>query len=435
MWVGAEIGEFPVERHRAVQPPGAVFALGWVMAELFDPRRRERVTVRQPPFNPDVQLPLADDLAPDPKLVFLAAELAEYLHWYPALAGSLRQVTAQTNKRRAAIGAENLATGVSAAEAADPADPDPAGTSAGEADDASYQEAAVAAAAAVDSPFSEAQLLAAVDGLNQAILDHFADEPQRLSAYQLGLALSDLVWLPFIAAPGKDSPAGRPSALLGLFGRISMTALHTLLNGAGTQLPAGVAAIVSKSLDNWADWVDANSGRIQTPANAWAPEAGTVLQALRVQGWVWRSALVADTEVSIQPSMGAWVEAASAIARAAAKVSGVVLRRFWPLVLIALAALAGLLTLVIVNLSGASQVWASLVTVAAVAGTSGWGLSSGVSSSLGGVGYEIWTAAKADAAAWNITWLPALATTRLQRAKMDRRGVAMPQVRKSLDIS
>ena len=35
-------------------------------------------------------------------------------------------------------------------------------------------------------------------GLNQAILDHFADEPQRLSAYQLGLALSDLVWLPFL---------------------------------------------------------------------------------------------------------------------------------------------------------------------------------------------------------------------------------------------
>ena len=125
----------------------------------------------------------------------------------------------------------------------------------------------------------------------------------------------------------------------------------------------------------------------------------------------------------------------SAIARAAAKVSAVILRRFWPVVLIALAALAGLLTLVIVNLSGASQVWASLVTVAAVVGTSGWGLSSGVSSSLGGVGYEIWNAARADAAAWNITWLPALTTTRLERAKMDRRGVAMPQVRKSLDIS
>src|SRR3984957_20684849 len=129
MWVGAEIGEFPVNRHRAVQPPGAVFAIGWVMAELFDPRRRERVTVRQPPFDPDVQLPLADDLAADPKLVFLASELAEYLHWYPALAGQLRLVTVQTNKRRAAIAAENLATGGAAGAAADPADPHSAKTS------------------------------------------------------------------------------------------------------------------------------------------------------------------------------------------------------------------------------------------------------------------------------------------------------------------
>jgi hypothetical protein len=430
MWVSAEVGEFPVWRHRAEQPPGAVFALGWVMAELFDPRRRERVTTRQPPFDPDVQLPLADDLAADPKLVFLAAELAEYLHWYPALATPLRLVTAQTNKRRAAIRAENLATGEAAAEAAGPAD-----AAAGQADDTTYQEAAAAAAAAADTPFSETELLAAVTGLNQAILDHFADEPQRLSAYQLGLALSDLVWLPFIAAPGKESPASRPSALFGLFARTSMTAVHTLLNGAGRQLPAGVAAIVSKSVDNWADWVDAHSGRIKSPdSDMWSPEAGTVLQALRVQGWVWRSALVADAEVSVQPSMGAWVEAGSAIARAVAKVSAVILRRFWPVVLIALAALAGLLTLVIVNLSGSSQVWASLVTVAAVVGSGGWGLRSGVSSSLSGVGYEILSAARADAAAWNITWLPALAATRLERAKMDQRGVPMPRVRKSLDI-
>src|SRR5579862_2854191 len=245
------------------------------MAELFDPRRRDRVTERQPPFNPDVQLPLADDLAPDPKLVFLAAELAEYLHWYPALAGSLRLVTTQTNKRRAAIATENLATGEAAEQAAVSADPDPANTAVGEADNTTYQEAAVAAAAAADAPFSETELLAAVTGLNQAILDHFADEPQRLSAYQFGLALSDLVWLPFIAAPGKESPASRPSALFGLFGRTSMTGLHTLLNGAGAQLPVGVAAIVSKSLDNWADWVDAHSSRIAPPgADTWLPEAG-----------------------------------------------------------------------------------------------------------------------------------------------------------------
>jgi hypothetical protein len=443
MWVSAEVGQFPAVKHRAVQPAGAVFAVGWVMAELFDPRRRARVTVRQPPFNPDVQLPLADDLAADPKLVFLADELAEYLHWFPQLELPLHRVTTQTNKRRAAIAAENLATGQAAEEAfgspgaavAWPAGAAVAEPERGVAEAGDAASAAAAAPAAADTPFSEAELLAAVASLNEAILDHFADEPQRLSAYQLGLALSDLVWLPSIAARGEESPASRPSALFGLFARPSMAALKTLLNGAGAQLPAGTGAIVSKSLDNWADWVDIHSGRIKSPdADTWAPDAGVVLQALRAQGWVWRSVLVADTEVTVQPSMGAWVEAASAIARAAAKVSGAILRRFWPVVLIALAALAGLLTLVIVNLKGESQVWASLVTVAAVVGTSGWGLSSGVSQALSGVGYEVWSAAKADAAAWNVTWLPALAATRAERAKMDRRGVPAPHVRKSLDI-
>src|SRR5580704_17831910 len=119
MWVSAEVGQFPAVRHRAEQPAGAVFALGWVMAELYDPRRRERVTVRLPPFDLDVQLPLADDLAADPKLVFLAAELAEYLHWYPRLERPLRRVTVQTSKRRAAIAAENLATGQAAEQAAE----------------------------------------------------------------------------------------------------------------------------------------------------------------------------------------------------------------------------------------------------------------------------------------------------------------------------
>jgi hypothetical protein len=125
-WVTAgmlrEGGRVPVALLRAEQPAGAVFALGWVMAELFDPRRRVSAAVRQPPFDPDTQLPLVMDLAADPKLAFLAAELAEYLHWFPHLARPLRRVTVQANKKRAAIAAENLAT----AEAAEAADATPA---------------------------------------------------------------------------------------------------------------------------------------------------------------------------------------------------------------------------------------------------------------------------------------------------------------------
>jgi hypothetical protein len=144
--------------------------------------------------------------------------------------------------------------------------------------------------------------------------------------------------------------------------------------------------------------------------------------------------LIADPDVSVSPSMGAWVQAGSSIARATAKISGVILRRFWWLVLIALAVLGGLLALVIVNLSGASQVWASLATVAAVVGASGIGVGSGVSSAFDGVGYEIWNAAKLDASAWNVTWLPAMASTTVQRVRLDSRGVAAPRIRKNLDL-
>jgi hypothetical protein len=423
-WVTAammlrEGGRVPAALLRAEQPAGAVFALGWVMAELFDPRRRVSATVRQPPFDPETQLPLVTDLAADPKLVFLAAELAEYLHWFPDLRRPLRLVTAQANKKKAAVAAENLAT----AEAADEAQPD------------DVVQAEVAAAATV-APFSETEFLAAVTGLNQAILDAFADDPERLSAYQLGLSLSDLVWLPSIAAPGHESPAGRPSGLFALFARPHLATVHTLLSGAGSQLPSGAATVVSRSLDNWADWIDVNSARLKAPGgDEWSTEAEVVLRALRVQGWVWRSVLIADPQVAVQPGMGAWVQAGSSIARAARMTSEVIVRRFWPLVAIGLAALGGLLYLVISNLSGASQVWASLVTVAAVVGSGSWSLSSAVSQAFDGIGYEIWNAAKLDASAWNITWLPALTATRSERAKLDRRGVAMPQLRKNLDVS
>jgi len=418
-------------RRRAEQPAGAVFALGWVMAQLYDPRRRVSVTARQPPFDPDTQLPQVSDLAADPKLVFLAAELAEYLHWFHRLHRPLRLVTGEANKKKSEIAAENLAT-AEAAEAAEQAAE--RAQQAGQPDDVVEAEAAAAAVAAqpeAKAGYSDTALLAAVTGLNQAILDEFADDPERLSAYQLGLALSDLVWLP----SGSAATSSRPSTLFGLFARPQLATVQTLLNGAGKQLPAGTATIVSRSLDNWADWIDVNSARLKAPlADAWTREGGVVVSALRVQGWIWHSVLIADPEVSVQPGMGAWVEAGSSIARAARLTTEVFLRRFWPVVLIALLALGGLLYLVISSLSGVSQVWASLATVAAVLGSGGWGLSSGVSSAFDGIGYEIWNAAKVDAAAWNVTWLPALTASTVERAKMERRGVAMPQIRKSLDI-
>jgi hypothetical protein len=416
----------------AVPPPGTVFSLGWLMAELFDPRRRVSTTVRQPAFDADVQLPQVPDLGPDPKLVFLAAELTELVWWYKKLSRPAAAVTGEANKLKAAVAAESVALGEAAAAA------DAAAAAVDVADGGAIPVEAQRAAGVTDggTAFSAASFLTAVAELNQAILDEFADTPERLSAYQLGLALSDLTWLPRKPEPGtQGSPASRPSALISLFSRTQLAGIKTLLSGAGSQLPASAAAIVSQSLDNWADWLDVNAASFtQSGADAWSDKADVVLGALRVQGWVWYSVLIADPEVSAAPSMGAWVQAGSSIARASAKITGVVLRRFWPLVLIALAVLGGLLALVIVNLSGASQVWASLATVVAVVGASGVGVGSGVSSAFDGVGYEIWAAAKLDASAWNITWLPGMTSTTVERVRLDSRGVAAPRIRKNLDI-
>jgi hypothetical protein len=416
----------------AVPPPGTIFSLGWLMAELFDPRRRVSTTVRQPPFDPDVQLPQVPDLGPDPKLVFLAAELTELVWWYrKKLARPAAAVTSEANKLKPAVAAESVALGEAAA-----ADDAAGGVAVNVADGgATPVEAHAAAVTDGGTAFSAAAFLTAVAELNQAILDEFADTPERLSAYQLGLALSDLTWLPRKPEPGtQGSPASRPSALVGLFSRSQLAATKTLLSGAGSQLPASAAAVVSQSLDNWADWLDVNAASFTAAgADAWSARGDIVLDALRVQGWVWYSVLIADPSVSASPSMGAWVQAGSSIARATAKITGVVLRRFWPLVLIALAVLGGLLALVIVNLSGVSQVWASLATVAAVIGASGVGVGSGVSSAFDGVGYEIWAAAKLDASAWNITWLPAMTSTTVQRVRLDSRGVAAPRIRKNVD--
>ena len=424
----------------AVPPPGTIFSLGWLTAELFDPRRRVSSTVRQPPFDADVQLPQVPDLATDPMLVFLAAELTELVWWYPKLKAPAAAVTGETDKLKALVAAESTSVGDAAAavDAAAAANTDAAAADAAAADGGgggAAVEATEAEATDGGTAFSAAALLTAVSELNQAILDEFADTPERLSAYQLGLALSDLTWLPCKPEPGTHgSAASRPSALISLFSRSQLAGIKTLLSGGGSQLPTSAAAIVSQSLDNWADWLDVNASSFtESGGDAWSAKADVVLDALRVQGWVWYSVLIADPDVSAAPSMGAWVQAGSSIARATAMISGVVLRRFWPLVLLALAVLGGLLALVIVNLSGASQVWASLATVVTVVAASGVGIGSGVSNAFDGVGYEIWAAARRDASAWNITWLPAVSSTTMQRVRLDSRGVAAPRIRKNLD--
>jgi hypothetical protein len=345
------------------------------MAGLFDDRRRRILDVRQPPFSQAVQLPLVADLDEPDLLKFLVTDLHDLLRPYHDVSDA--RVQAEAAKRQPGSA----------------------------------------------EPFDKAVLDKEVNALHLAILDRLADDQQQLNAYQLGLALSDMCWLP---GPESLDP------ITGMFRRDQIAAMQTWLNGAGTAIPQSTGAIVGQSLGHWADWIDVNAQTLRA-AGAGTAQATTVISALRVQGAVWHSVLTADPDVSLNPAMGAWVQAGSAMARAVRMVTGVILRRFWPVVLIAVAALAGLLYLVIANLSGAGQVWGSLVTVIAVVGVAGGGIFGGVSRALGGVGYDIWNAARREAQVWSITWLPAMAQGARQRATLESRGVAAPNIRKNLE--
>lgn len=359
-------------------PVGSVFGLGWLMATLFDPRRQESVTERQPLFNREVQLPLVAELDPADRLNFLTADLGDLLAPYEQLSNEAVRAEADKQKPGSA------------------------------------------------EPFDNGKFNAALTSLHQAILDQLANQQEQLSSYQLGLALSDMCWLP--------SADGGPDAFIGMFERGQVAGLKALLSGAGTTIPASSAAIVGKCLENWQDWIDVNAQKLKLmDGGQWAQPSNPMLRALRIQGQAWRSVLIADPDVSVQPVMGAWIQAASSVARASRIVSLSVLRRFWPIVMVTAATLGGLLYLVIANLSGASQFWASLVTIAAVLGFGGVGLGTSVSSAFSGIGFELWSAAKLDAQAWNVTWLPALPQSTAQRAQLDQRGVAAPQIRKNLE--
>lgn len=143
---------------------GAVFSLGWVMAQLFDPRRLQP-TERL--LDPDSQLPQVAALDPADRRILAVDQLSGLL------ATSDLQLSA----------------------------------------------AEVSAAAGL------AELKVAVAALHKAILDRLAGHPEQLSAYQLGLALNDSGWVPSVEA-GPDSlvqtfGAGQVAALTVLLNQAS----------------------------------------------------------------------------------------------------------------------------------------------------------------------------------------------------------------------
>jgi hypothetical protein len=367
--------------------PGAAFSLGWLMSQLFGPLRPPA-----PPSQP----------SPPPTVVLVPAASAPGTPAVPTASAHLPAVGELSTDEQTDLAVREL--GILLQDSA------PALTSSdGQAVQDAWDKREFA-------PF-----VTAVQGLHYKILRQLTGDEQRLSAYQLGSALSDMCRLP------TDADA---DVFLQQFGRARLATLQDWLAKSSGVLPALSAPTVSRSLQNWQDWADVNASNL---AGGWAGDRAVVATALQTQGGAWHALLAGETDISGQTSIDAWVEAGESILRSTRMLGLRILRRFWPVVVIILAATGGLLYVVSANTQGASAVWASLVTVAAAFGVSGASLRAAAKTAAGDIEEGLTHAAEMDARAWSVTWLPTLPQGLMQRHELRSRGVDTPHVKKGLE--
>jgi hypothetical protein len=268
--------------------------------------------------------------------------------------------------------------------------------------------------------------LDSVRELNLQILEKLVDNPMGTAAYELGRALSDTCWLPTRATDADE--------FFHQFGRHRLATLKRWLGEAGSGLPAQSAAIASRSLQNWQDWADANA---RTLGEKWTAVRPTVRGALETQGHHWRGLLTGDVIAGGQPGIGAWLLAGEAMLRTLKNLVRKILRHFWLVAAVILAAIGGLLYLSIANSQGTAKVWTTLVTVAGGFGVSATGLRTAATRLGTEIEQPVWQAADRDARAWAVTWLPTLPQGRVERYQQQyllrQRGVAPPSPPKRLE--
>jgi len=333
-------------------PSSTSFELGWVMAQLFDERRLEVRRTRA--FDRDLQLPMVADLDPAHRRDALIAELADLGALYPVL---------------------------------------------------SVQGVLVAARSAA---FDGARFLQAVRSLHFEIIDALIAEPAQISAYHLGIALSDLCWIP--------SKEGGAESFLRALRRDEIAELHVLLRTASTVLPNLAAATVSKSVEAWQGWANATAARL---ARDWpARLADPVVAALRIQGDIWHQVLTVESLGENEAGQG--LRALTAI------------RRF-RLALVVLLAAGIALYLTVKYTAGAGQIWAAVATIITALGLTGANLASAARTAASAFTWSPQVTAQAQARAWSVTHLPAMPLSLVERRRLRQAGVPAPPVRVNLD--
>jgi len=374
--------------------PGAVFSLGWLMAQLFGPLRPQSSPAPSAAAAGTAPAGAATPAAAAGTAPAGAASPPAAPAHLPAVAELSADEQTDLAVRELGILLQDCAPDLTSADGQDVQD--------------AWQKRQYAA------------FDAAVQDLHHKILRQLTGDEQKIAAYQVGSALNDLCWLPGQA--GSD-------VFLGEFSRPQLATLQAWLSKASGTLPPLSAATVSRSLQNWQDWTDINAVRL---AGGWPGDGSVVAAALQTQGQAWHALLAGQTDISGQTSIDAWVEAGESILRSTRMLALLILRRFWLVVVIILAATGGLLYVVSANTKGTQAVWASLVTVGGAFGLSGASLRAATKRAVSGLEEDLTRAAEMDARAWSVTWLPTLPQGFRQRQELRRRGVDAPHVKEGL---
>jgi hypothetical protein len=304
-----------------------------------------------------------------------------------------------------------------------------------------------------------ADLRSQLEQLNLTILERLTvAKPGSAAAYQLGATLSETC-----------SPPPDLATFIHRFHRRRLATLQGWLAHSDCGIAPPAADIVSRSLGHWSAWLNANEGtlranwaggtRIPDPARAsggrrsglarlWPRRSKTgdghqgvtvkyvVVAALHAQSRPWRGLLGGEIDPAAQPSVDAWIQAGEEMARTARQIAGRVLRHFWIAIAIALAAIGGLLYLIVANTSNSdiTRVWASIVTVAGGLGITGTTFRNSAQRIGASLEPEVWQAAEVEARAWEATVLPALPMGPIRLHRLRKQGVGAPVVTNTVAV-
>lgn len=264
--------------------------------------------------------------------------------------------------------------------------------------------------------------LSSLQQLNLDLLTSLSVKGTSLvAAYQFGRALSDTCWLP-------DAERGY-TFFLQQFDRHRVATLQAWVSQASAVLPGDTGAIMSKSLDNWQAWATANEGTLR---RQWPTTERSVVASLRSQSHTWRGLLSGNTEATTTPDIDAWVHAGESLLRTAQRLGRLLVTRFWPVLVVILAAVGGLMYLSLADSAGTAKAWTSIATVAGGLGITGVGIRTAANRATGAIGESVTKTVTIEAHAWEVTLLPALKVGVIRHARLRRAGLVLPGRQRTL---